>query len=33
MDFAWYSLSLVLTFAAVRWVTENFKFHLRTKKV
>ena len=33
MDFAWYSLSLVLTFATVRWVTENFKFHLRTKKV
>ena len=32
MDFAWYSLSLVLTFATVRWV-ENFKFHFRTKKV
>ena len=33
MDFAWYSLSLVLTFTVARWVTENFKFHLRTKKV
>ena len=33
MDFAWYSLSLVLTFAIARWVTENFKFHLRSKKV
>ena len=33
MDFAWYSLSLVLTFATARWVTENFNFHLRSKKV
>lgn len=33
MDYAWYSLSLVLTFAIARWVTENFKFHLRTTRV
>ncbi len=33
MDYAWYSLSLVLSFAIARWVTENFKFHLRTTNV
>ncbi len=33
MDFAWYSLSLVLMFATARWVTEQFKFHVRTKKL
>ena len=31
MDFAQYSLALIITFALVRFVTEHTKFHLRAK--
>ena len=31
MEFAQYSLALIMTFALVRFVTENTKFHLRAK--
>ena len=31
MEFAQYSLALIITFALVRFVTENTKFHLRAK--
>ena len=33
MDFAVYSLSLVVGFSGARWFTENIKFHLRTTNV
>ena len=33
MDYALYSLSLVVGFSGTRWVTENIKFHLRTTKM
>ena len=33
MEFAVYSISLILGFAATRWVTENIKFHVRNKKI
>ena len=33
MEFAYYSLSLILGFVVTRWVTENFKFHLRNDSV
>lgn len=29
MDFAYYSLGLVIAYAVVRWFTENIKFHIR----
>ena len=29
MEFAQYSLALIFTFALVRFITENTKFHLR----
>ncbi|MDP7394082.1 MAG: hypothetical protein QGI14_02695 [Candidatus Poseidonia sp.] len=32
MDFAVYSLSIIGSFAAARWATENLKFHLRNKR-
>ena len=31
MEFAQYSLALIFTFAIVRFITENTKFHLRAK--
>jgi len=31
MEFAQYSLALIFTFALVRFITENTKFHLRAK--
>ena len=31
MEFAQYSLSLIIAFALVRFVTENTQFHLRAK--
>ena len=31
MEFAQYSLALIATFALVRFITENTKFHLRAK--
>ena len=33
MDFALYSLGIVLCFAIVRWLTENIKFHIRTNSI
>ena len=31
MDFAYYSISLILAFALVRYITENTSFHLKFK--
>ncbi len=31
MDFAYYSISLVLTFAIVRYITENTNLHIKFK--
>ena len=31
MEFAQYSLALIVTFALVRFITENTNFHLRAK--
>ena len=31
MEFAQYSLALIITFALVRYITENINFHLRAK--
>ena len=33
MEFAYYSLSIIAAFAITRWVTENFKFHVRSKSI
>tara|TARA_B100000614_G_C14554577_1_gene495115 strand:- start:956 stop:1237 length:282 start_codon:yes stop_codon:yes gene_type:complete len=33
MEFAYYSLAIVAAFAFTRWVTENFKFHVRNKSI
>ena len=33
MEFAIYSISLIVGFAITRWVTENIKFHVRNKKI
>ena len=32
MDFAFYSVALVLAFSGARWFTENVKFHLRNQR-
>ena len=33
MEFAYYSLAIIAAFAFTRWVTENFKFHVRNKSI
>ena len=33
MDFGLFSLGIVLGFSIVRWLTENIKFHIRTKSI
>ena len=33
MEFAYYSLAIIAAFAFTRWVTENFKFHIRSKSI
>ena len=33
MQFAQYSLALILTFALVRFITENTNFHIRAKGI
>jgi len=33
MEFAFYSISLIVGFSATRWVTENIKFHVRNKRI
>jgi len=32
IDFAWYSIALIASFAGARWFTENVNFHLRNKR-
>ena len=32
MEFAYYSMCVVIGFAFTRWVTENSKFHVRTER-
>ena len=32
MEFAYYSMCVVIGFAITRWVTENFKFHVRSER-
>ncbi|MBA4694991.1 MAG: hypothetical protein H2066_03975 [Candidatus Poseidoniales archaeon] len=32
MEFAYYSLSVILAYSFTRWVTENIKFHLRNNR-
>ena len=31
MDFAYYSIALIVTYAIVRYITENTSFHLKFK--
>ena len=33
MEFAQYSVALIIAFALVRFITENTKFHLRAKGI
>ena len=33
MEFAWYSICLVLAFAFTRWFTEHFKIHIRSERL
>ena len=33
MEFAYYSMAIIAAFAFTRWVTENFKFHVRSKSI
>ena len=33
MEFAYYSLSVILGYAITRWLTENIKFHIRSEKI
>ena len=33
MEFAYYSLAVIAAFAITRGVTENFKFHVRSKSI
>ena len=33
MEFAYYSLAVIAAFAITRSVTENFKFHVRSKSI
>ena len=33
MEFAYYSLSIIAAFVFTRWVTENFKFHVRNESI
>ena len=33
MEFAWYSMCLILAFAFTRWFTENFKIHIRSERL
>ena len=33
MEFAYYSLAIIAAFAFTRWVTDNFKFHVRSKSI
>jgi len=33
MEIAYYSISLVISFAIVRWLTEKLKFHIRSENI
>ena len=33
MEFAYYSIALIVGFSMTRWITENFKFHVRNQKI
>ena len=33
MEYAYYSIALISGFVLTRWVTENFKFHVRNKSI
>jgi|TARA_B110000914_G_scaffold211589_1_gene211780 hypothetical protein len=33
MEFAFYSVAMICGFAITRWVTENIKFHVRSKSI
>ena len=33
MEYAYYSIALIFGFVLARWVTENFKFHVRSKSI
>jgi hypothetical protein len=33
MDFAVYSVGIILGFSVIRWLTENIKFHIRNNVV
>ena len=33
MEFAIYSLGIILGFAVIRWLTENIKFHIRSNSI
>ena len=33
MDFAIYSVGIILGFSGIRWLTENIKFHIRNNMV
>ena len=33
MEFAYYSLALILGYSITRWLTENIKFHIRNGKI
>ena len=33
MEFATYSIGIILGFAIIRWLTENIKFHIRNNFV
>ena len=33
MDFAIYSVGIILGFSVIRWLTENIKFHIRNNVV
>ena len=33
MEFAHYSLAMIFAFVITRWVTENFKFHIRSNSI
>jgi hypothetical protein len=33
MEFAYFSVSIIVAFALVRWATENIKFHIRNNAI
>tara|TARA_B100000767_G_scaffold234783_1_gene227741 strand:- start:239 stop:490 length:252 start_codon:yes stop_codon:yes gene_type:complete len=33
MEFAFYSVAMICSFAITRWITENLKFHVRNNSI